>query len=211
MKLIIIDDDHLVTSGLKTIIEMGSQEQADPIQVVGIGHSGLDALDLFRSTPCDLILMDIRMPEMNGLEAGKIILEESPQAKLIYLTTFQEDDYIVEALRIGSKGYLLKTDYPSLIPALQAVHQGQRVFGDEIIAKLPSYLDASSKTPSLEGLSETENQLVYWLAQGLNNKELADQLHFSEGTIRNYLSLILDKLQLRDRTQLVIHYYKHVK
>ncbi|MGX7108124.1 response regulator transcription factor [Facklamia miroungae] len=210
MKLMIVDDDALVTSGLKTIIEMGSKELDDPIKIIAVGHDGQEAINLYNNNEIDIILMDIRMPVMNGLEAGKELLQLDPQVKIIYLTTFQEDEYIIEALRIGSKGYLLKTDYQSLIPAIRAVNNGHRVFGDEIIAKLPQFIDSSPHRSTLDPLTNTENQLVHWLAQGLSNKEIAEKMHFSQGTIRNYLSVILEKLNLRDRTQLVIYYYKHL-
>ncbi|MCR8968611.1 response regulator [Facklamia sp. 7083-14-GEN3] len=210
MKLMIVDDDALVTSGLKTIIEMGSKDLENPIEIIAIGQNGQEAINLYNNQKVDIILMDIRMPIMNGLVAGEAILKSDPFAKIIYLTTFQEDEYIIEALRIGSKGYLLKTDYSSLIPAIQAVHQGHRVFGDEIIDKLPQFIDTSKNDAHFENLTETESQLVHWLAQGLSNKEIADKMHFSQGTIRNYLSAILEKLDLRDRTQLVIYYYKHL-
>lgn len=144
-------------------------------------------------------------------------MDDSPHAQIIYLTTFLEDDYIVDALKYGAKGYLLKTDFKSLIPAIHAVRQGQRVFGDQIIEKIPHLMNntisssESQTIPNHPQLAEKEQQIIYQVAQGLNTKEIAEVLHFSEGTIRNYLSVILEKLQLRDRTQLAIYYYKHMQ
>ena len=155
------------------------------------------------------------MPVMTGIEAGKEILAKDPDARIIYLTTFLQDEYIIDALKYGAKGYLLKTDYESLIPAIEAVMKGQRVFGDEIVAKIPSYLEqdktVKKANPLVAQLSEKERDLIYWVAQGLNNKEIAQEMHFSEGTIRNYLSEILDKLAIRDRTQLAIYYFKNIE
>ena len=212
MRILLIDDDALVTSGIQTIIEKSTQDSDQPIKVCAIGRNGNEALLLYEINQPDIILMDIRMPELDGITAGKQLLERHPDARVIYLTTFLEDEYIVDALRLGAKGYLMKTDFASLIPAFEAVINGQRVFGDEIVAKIPTYLDITQANTSaiLPELSQTEQQLVYWVAEGLNNKEIAEAMHFSEGTIRNYLSTILEKLDLRDRTQLAIHYFKNL-
>ena len=213
MRVLVIDDDALVINGLKTIIEKSTAQRAEPFSVVGTGGDGRIAVDLYRETQPDIVLMDIRMPEMDGIEAGKLILQEYPQARIVYLTTFLEDDYITEALRIGAKGYLLKTDFESIIPAIEAVMNNHQVFGSDIIARIPD-LFLSEEQPELNDfpeLNEKENELIYWVAEGLNTKEIAEKMHFSEGTIRNYLSIILDKLNLRDRTQLAIYYFKHLK
>ena len=127
----------------------------------------------------------------------------------MYLTTFADNEYIVKALRIGAKGYLLKQNFESIIPAIKAVSSGQNVFGDEIVSKLPN-MSWSSK-PSLSGYNLTDRELdiISNVAEGLSNKEIANLLFLSEGTVRNYISTILEKLNLRDRTQLAIFYYKH--
>ncbi|WP_346016435.1 response regulator transcription factor [Ignavigranum ruoffiae] len=213
MKILLVDDDPLVTSGLQTIIEIASREDADPMKIVDIGQNGQEAINLFQQTRPDLILMDIRMPLMNGIEAGEQILKLDNQAKIIFLTTFQEDDYIVKALKIGAQGYLLKTNYQSLVPALRAVQEGQSVFGREIMAKVPDFISREADKADLEQstLNAKEQELLYQVAQGLNNKEIAEVMHFSEGTVRNYISQLLEKLDLRDRTQLAIYYYKQSK
>ena len=140
----------------------------------------------------------------------KIILEKYPEAKILFLTTFSDDEYIVKALHIGAKGYLLKQNFESIIPALLAVDNGQTVFGDEITGKLPTLLNQS--TPSIDldkfDITEKEMEIIRQVAEGLNNKEIAEALFLSEGTVRNYLSTILEKLNLRDRTQLAIFYYR---
>lgn len=209
MRVLIVDDDALVTNGLRTIIELATKTYADPYVVCAAGKNGQEAIQLYQEHNPNVVLMDIRMPEMDGITAGKHIIEADPDAKLIYLTTFLEDDYIVEALKLGAKGYLMKTNYESIVPAIEAVVSGQRVFGDEIVEKIPGYFEKGpNKGIQFAALTEKESELVKWVAEGLNNKEIAEEMHFSEGTIRNYVSVILEKLQLRDRTQLAIYYYK---
>ena len=205
MKVLIIDDDKLVSLSLKTILEADGR-----VDVVGIGKSGNDAITLYEEKHPEILLMDIRMEGMSGLEAGKIILEKYPEAKILFLTTFSDDEYIVKALHIGAKGYLLKQNFESIVPALLAVDNGQTVFGDEITGKLPTLLNQS--TPSIDldkfDITEKEMEIIKQVAEGLNNKEIAEALFLSEGTVRNYLSTILEKLNLRDRTQLAIFYYR---
>lgn len=215
MKILLVDDDLLVTSGIEIILKGKAADLGYDLDIVGIASHGEEAVDLYQQFHPDIVLMDIRMPVMTGIEAGKEILAKDPDARIIYLTTFLQDEYIIDALKYGAKGYLLKTDYESLIPAIEAVMKGQRVFGDEIVAKIPSYLEqdktVKKANPLVAQLSEKERDLIYWVAQGLNNKEIAQEMHFSEGTIRNYLSEILDKLVIRDRTQLAIYYFKNIE
>lgn len=205
MKIIIVDDDRLVCSSLKTITE------ADPdIQVAGIGYSGRDAADLFEDLQPDIVLMDIRMEGMTGLEAGELILGRHPEAKILFLTTFADDEYIIQALKIGSRGYLLKQNFESIVPALKAVNTGQSVFGEDITAKIPLFIKSQKTDPNQYGLTDKELEIIGLIAEGLSNREIAGRLFLSEGTIRNSISVILEKLQLRSRTQLAIFYYKNL-
>lgn len=204
MNIILIDDDKLVCSALKTILE------SDPeFHVPVMGHDGAEAVELYREYRPDLLLMDIRMAGMTGIDAGEAILEQFPDARILYLTTFADNEYIIRALKIGAKGYLLKQNFESIIPSIKAVASGQRVFGDEIVSKLPNM--SWSPSVSLEGydLTEREIEIIRNVAEGLSNKEIASLLFLSEGTVRNYISTVLEKLELRDRTQLAIFYYKH--
>lgn len=206
MRVYIIDDDHLVSLSLKTILEADGQ-----VEIVGIGSSGEDAIRFYEEKKPDVLLMDIRMAAMTGLEAASAILNRDPSAKILLLTTFSDDEYIVKALHIGVKGYILKQDFGSILPALAAVQNGQTVFGNEITTRLPELM----KTPSRDnlsqyGLTERELALIQKVADGKNNREIAEELYLSEGTVRNYLSQILEKLDLRDRTQLAVFYYKQV-
>ncbi len=204
LKVLLIDDDKLVCQALKTILESN-----EGIEVVGVAYDGIDALELFEKFSPDILLMDIRMTKMTGLEAAEIILKKYSNAKILFLTTFAENEYIIKALQIGSKGYLLKQDFESIVPALNAVMAGQSVFGNEITFIIPKIM--SDNTPnSLKNynLNEKEIEIITLVAEGLTNKEIAGRLYLGEGTIRNYISVILDKLGLRDRTQLAIFYYK---
>lgn len=206
MRILIVDDDRLVCSSLKTIFEAQGQT------ITGIGCNGMEAVQLYRETQPDVLLMDIRMEGMNGVDASEEILHSFPDARILFLTTFSDDDYIIRALKLGVKGYILKQNFDSIIPALEAVYMGQNVFNTEIIAKLPDLLKQDTKeTLCSYDLNERELHFIQLVAKGLNNKELAQTLFLSEGTVRNYLSSLLEKLQLRDRTQLAIFYYQNLQ
>lgn len=202
MKLVLIDDDCLVVSALKMILEA----QPD-FEVAADADDGRDALRLYREHRPDVLLMDIRMKEVSGLDAAEQILKEFPDARILLLTTFSDDEYIVKALRSGARGYLLKQDYQNIAPAIRAVCSGQSVFGDEIIARLPGLF---RRKPAFDyaahDIGERELDIIRLIAEGLSNKEIAARLYLSEGTVRNYLSGILDKLNLRDRTQVAVFY-----
>lgn len=205
MRILIVDDDALVCSSLKTILE------AKNIQVDAIGNSGEEAIALYRQYQSDVLLMDIRMEKMNGVEASEAILKEFPQARILFLTTFSDDEYIVKALKLGVKGYILKQNFDSIVSALEAVYANQNVFNTEIIEKLPDLLNNRDTAKEQYDLNDREQQFISLVANGLNNKEIAETLFLSEGTVRNYLSNLLDKLGLRDRTQLTIFFYQHLK
>lgn len=205
MRVLVIDDDKLVCVSLKTILE----SQGD-INVVGTGNSGQEALELFQSLNPDILLMDIRMDGMTGLEAAETILNNDKNAKILFLTTFSDDDYIVKALKIGAKGYIIKQNFECIVPSLKAVYSGQSVFGDDIVSKIPSLINNTSKVDFFSfGITEKELEIITLVADGLSNKEIASNLYLSEGTVRNTITIILQKLSLRDRTQLAIFYYKN--
>lgn len=205
MNILIVDDDSLVSLSLKTILEA-----SETVNVLAIGKNGKEAVELYEKYTPDVLLMDIRMNTMNGLDAAEIILSEYPDAKILFLTTFSDDEYIIKALHIGAKGYILKQNFESLLPALNAVINGQSVFGSEIVDKIPTLLSSSDKFDySSKNITDKEFEIIKLIATGLSNKEIAESLFLSEGTVRNYLSTILDKLELRDRTQLAIFYYQN--
>lgn len=205
MKIVIVDDDYLVTEALKTILEAN-----EDVQVLATGADGREAIKLFEEYRPDVLLMDIRMKNMNGLEALTEILKADPKANVLLLTTFLDDEYIVKALRLGAKGYLLKQDYASILPALRAICSGQTVFGKQIMSKIPDLIRKEKEFDySFYEINDREREIIRLIAEGYSNKEIASELYLSEGTVRNYLSTILDKLQLRDRTQVAVFYYKH--
>ncbi len=215
IKVIVIDDDHLVALSLKTILEASGN-----IDIAATGKDGSEALELYRAYRPDVLVMDIRMKNVTGLEAAGEVLDEFADAKILLLTTFNDDEYIVKALKLGAKGYILKQDFEGIEPAIMAVAGGQTVFGGEVIGKLPSLINMSAEMTasdddvkkaidrelSEKNISEKEIAIIELVAEGYNNKEIAEQLYLSEGTVRNYLSGILEKLELRDRTQLAVYY-----
>lgn len=205
MKVLIVDDDNLVAVSLKTILSSDSE-----IEVTGIGNDGADAIRLYEEQQPDVLLMDIRMSGMSGLDAGSEILSKHNDARILYLTTFNDDEYIIKAISIGAKGYIIKQDFESIIPAVKSVYKGQSVFGNSITEKLPGIIN-KKKTFDYEsfGITPQEKEIIEEIANGLSNKEIADKLCLSEGTVRNYLSNILRKLDLRDRTNLAIFYYQN--
>jgi DNA-binding NarL/FixJ family response regulator len=205
MRVVVVDDDKLVCISLKTILEADVD-----ISVVGTGNNGKDAIELYDSLKPDILLIDIRMETMTGLEAGESILNTDKNAKILFLTTFSDKEYIIKALKIGAKGYIIKQNFECIVPSLKAVYMGQSVFGDDIVSKIPSLINNNSKADfSSFGITEKELDIITIVAEGLSNKEIATRLYLSEGTVRNSLTPILEKLKLRDRTQLAIFYYKN--
>ena len=208
-KILLIDDDELITMSLEMIINA-----EEGFSVIGKGNSGREGVKLYDELQPDLLLMDIRMADMNGLEAAEEILSKHKDAIILFLTTFSDDEYIVKALKLGVRGYLLKQDYKSLPAALHAAMDGQSVFGGAIVDKLPALMNSATEEDSgfdyqSKDISEKEYEVIQLVAEGFSNKEIAQKLFLSEGTVRNYLSTILEKLELRDRTQLAIFYLKN--
>lgn len=205
MKIVIVDDDDIVVMSLKMITETAG------IEVVATGKSGEDAERLYKEYRPDILLSDIRMEGKDGINAAADILLEYPDAKILFLTTFADDEYLMNALKYGVKGYILKQDFEGIVPALHAVYSGQSVFGGNIVNKIPNINESASSEFKFDnkGITSKEHEIIKLVADGLSNKEIAQTLFLSEGTVRNYLSSILEKLDLRDRTQLVVYYYKN--
>lgn len=163
MKIIIVDDDRIVCQALSTILSLEGD-----IQVLALGQDAGDALRLYQEHRPDIALLDIRMGEKSGLDAAQQILALDGEARILFLTTFSDEEYILKALSIGAKGYLLKQDYEQIAPALRAVMGGQSVFGDQVVQQLPQLLKASSRK-RMEGLSPREADILRLVAKGQSN------------------------------------------
>ena len=263
IRTVVVDDDPFVRMSLQTILDA-----QDDIEICALGGSGEEAVDLYERERPDVLLMDIQMPGMGGLDAAELILGTHDDARIVFLTTFSDDEYIVRALRIGAKGYLVKQEVATIAPALRAVVAGQNVLGTEVLDRMDALMragtmpssapatpsaapslrlspeasralragggfrreekeglhgagnrradlqgDAMTGTPasgqaSSQELTERERAIVELVAEGLDNKEIAARLYLSEGTVRNHISAILQKLDLKNRTQLVVRYYR---
>ena len=205
MRVVVVDDDKLVAISLKTILEASGQ-----VTVEALGGDGEEAISLYEQFRPEVLLMDIRMQKMTGLEAAERILQKDPEARILFLTTFSDDEYIMKSLQIGARGYILKQDFEGIVPALQAVYGGQSVFDGKVVERIPALTSVKEAFDfSKADISEKEQEIITLVAEGLSNREIADKIYLSEGTVRNYISVVLEKLNLRDRTQLAVFYYKN--
>ena len=202
IKVLIVDNDPMVTESLALIVEKSGHN------VVGVGNNGQEGINLYKTNKPDVVLMDIQMENKNGIDAVKEIMAFNSSAKILILTTFKDEEYIADALKSGAKGYILKQNVDSLIPSLEAVFAGNSVFDSEITVKINNNGLGEFND---DKLNDREILITGLIAEGLNNKEIADKLYLSEGTLRNYISEILNKLQLRNRTEIAIYYYKKLK
>ena len=209
MRLLIVDDDPLAALSLQTILS------AKGFDVIATGHSGEEAIDLYDQLQPDLLLMDIRMDGINGLEAARRILSRHSDAKILFLTTFSDDGYIKEAISLGAMGYILKQNYENLPETLRLAASGQVIYGEGVAQKLPGLLAEQMRqgkqSAQADMLTRREAEIMALVADGKSNKEIASLLYLSEGRVRNAVSDILLKLSLRDRTQLAVYYHTHVK
>ena len=206
MRLVVVDDDQIVAISLKTILEADEE-----IDVVACGNDGEDAIMLYEREKPDILLMDIQMKNVSGLSAAEEIMKKDSDAKILLLTTFSDDEYIVKALDIGVKGYILKQDFDGIVPAVKAVFRGQSVFGGEIVSKIPVLSSTKSEFDfAAYDIGQKEQEVMAQVALGKSNREIAETLFLSEGTVRNYISSVLEKLTLRDRTQLAVFYLNKV-
>ncbi|HOB35643.1 MAG TPA: response regulator transcription factor [Bacillota bacterium] len=206
MRVLIVDDDALIRDSLKMILEM-----EEDFQVVGLAANGEEALELCRKELPDLVLMDIRMPVMDGVVGTRRIKALYPQVRVVILTTFRDEEYIKEALKNGAEGYILKSQpADSIVESLRAVGKGNIVLERDVASSLSAMLRDGGKTQCARyALTEREMEVLSLVGQGLSNREIAEKLFLSEGTVRNYVTALLEKLGLRDRTQLAIFYVRH--
>lgn len=208
--ILLVEDQEIVRRGLKTLLETKPD-----LRVVGEAANGQQAVDWVihmsqAGNPPDVVLMDIRMPIMDGVTATQHICQQFPGTKILILTTFDDAKYIAEALRFGAKGYLLK-DTPSeeLAEAIRSIHRGYTQFGPGILEKMIAHVpnndpSAEDLPPGFTELTVRERDVLKMIAKGASNREIAQALFLSEGTVRNHISHILTRLNLRDRTQAAI-------
>ena len=201
--MIICDDQEVVCQGLKAILGT-----ADTLEVIGVSNNGLEALELLENKSADVVLMDLKMPVMNGIHATKEIKEKYPQVKVLVLTTYDADAWLFDAIRNGADGYLLKdTSREMLIQSIEEIVEGKTPVDSKVAGKLFSQLSRHALPGDStigKDLVEREREILKLISQGMTNAEIAHSLFLSEGTIRNYVSAILEKLGVEDRTQAAV-------
>jgi len=212
IKVLLVDDQDILVEGLKLILGM-----EEDIEIWGTAGNGKKAYESCKWNRPDVVLMDIQMPEVNGVEATELIKRDFPEVKIIVLTTFNDDQYIYDALKNGASGYLLKDTPPSEIAkAVRTVYNGGALIQSEVAVKVIDKFSQLAKEtvdknidPRVYLLTEREIEVCRLIAEGKNNKEIADQLFLSKGTVKNHITRILIKLDLRDRTQLAVYTIKN--
>ncbi|GAA0725103.1 response regulator transcription factor [Clostridium malenominatum] len=215
IKIMIVDDQRLMREGLKTILDL-----EEDLTVVQLGENGRDALDKIPSVQPDVLLMDIRMPIMDGVECTRIIKQQYPDIKVLILTTFDDDELIIDALKNGAVGYILK-DFSSekLVVAIKDVYNGNFIMQPEIAAKVISRISGKAKESVCYNtdaglninldLTDREKDVLKLVGKGMANKEIANKLYISEGTVKNYISNLYSKLEIDDRSKLTIYAIKN--
>lgn len=212
IKILLADDQDILTEGLKLIL--GAEED---IEIAGIASNGKKTYDLCRLRHPDVVLMDIQMPEVNGVEATAMIKKDFPQIKIIVLTTFNDDEYIYDALKNGASGYLLKDTSPTeILRAVRTVYNGGALIQSEVAVKvIDQFSRLANETadkhidPRAKLLTDRETEICRLIAEGKNNQEIGEELFLSTGTVKNHISRVLIKLDLRDRTQLAVFTIKN--
>ena len=202
VKIIICDDDSLIRESLKILLPMKGD-----IEIVGEASNGEEAINLCKKYKVDVALIDIRMPVLNGVEAVKKINEET-NTKCLILTTFDEEDYINEALEYGAKGYILKNNSPEqIVNSIVSVYNNTIVMNENILNKIHSNNTDQPKFTKFD-FTDREKEIIKAVSEGLSNKEISKKLFISEGTVRNYITNILDKTELEHRTAIAVNYLK---
>lgn len=205
MKLLIVDDEKLIREGLKIILST-----YDDIEVVGLASNGYEALEFCKENEVDVVLMDVRMDKCNGVQGTKLLKEYFHDIRVLILTTFEDNEYIHEALGYGASGYLLKDSSHDLIyNGIKSAYSGNIVVNPKIASKMLEGINKRSFDENSFLLQEREVRIIEEIAKGYSNKEIAEKLYLSEGTIKNNITNILSKLQLRDRTQIAIFAFKN--
>lgn len=208
MKILLCDDQAVIRDGLEMLLTLEKD-----LQVVASASDGAEAIELAAQKQPDLILMDLKMPGVNGIEATRDIRARFPHIKILVLTTYDDDEWVFDAIRAGASGYLLKdTPRQKIIEAIRGTMDGKSFVDPAVAGKLMSQLASNQKQPAsvlAEKLTERELDVLRLLAKGFNNSDIAGQLHLSEGTVRNHVSAILEKLRVSDRTQAAVIAIRH--
>ncbi|MDJ0589226.1 MAG: response regulator transcription factor [Pleurocapsa sp. MO_226.B13] len=207
IRLLLVDDQELVCQGLRAMLNLESD-----LEVVGVANNGQAAIEQVETLQPDVVLMDIRMPIMDGREATRIICQKFPKTKVLVVSTFDEDDYIAQAIKAGAKGYLLK-DMPveELAQAIRLVYRGYSQMGPGLMEKmLDGILDSCATEtepdkPELAELTPREVEVLNLIGTGCTNREIAKQLYITEGTVKTHVTHILNRLNLRNRSQIAIY------
>ncbi len=217
IRVLIVDDHAVVRQGLRTFLELQDEATSLPITVVGEASNGSQAVDQAKLLQPDVVLLDLVMPEMDGVEATSRIIEKSPHSRVIILTSFGEEDKVIPAIQAGAQGYLLKDIAPNdLVQAVREAYRGQVQLHPDIAKKLMSAIAAQgapsasqARESAAADLTERELDVLRLIAGGMSNNEIAEKLVISEKTVKTHVSNILSKLHLDDRTQAAIYALKH--
>jgi DNA-binding NarL/FixJ family response regulator len=203
IRILVVDDHTLFREGVNAIFST-----VPDVRVVGEASNGVEAVSLANSIQPDVILMDIQMPQLNGIEATRRILHTSPKIGIIVLTMYEDDDSVFSAMRAGARGYILKgADQEELLRAVRAVASGEALFGPAIATRMMTYFSSAKINSAIEAfpeLTEREREVLDLIANGSNNNQIANQLSISPKTVRNHVSNIFNKLQVADRAQAII-------
>lgn len=208
IRVLICDDQEMVCQGLQAMLST-----AEDIEVVGVTYNGLQAVEILPRARPDVVLMDLKMPVMNGIEATRKIRESFAQVRVLVLTTFDADEWVLEAIRAGASGYLLKdTPRDALLEAIRGTAAGESYIDPSVAGTVLA--QASRVQPRADPgyaarLSPREMEVLRLLARGMSNAEIAAQLYLSEGTVRNYVSVVMSKLEVTDRTQAAVLALRH--
>lgn len=208
MKILLCDDQAVIRDGLEMLLNLEKD-----MQVIGSASDGAEAIELAAQKQPDLILMDLKMPGTNGIEATREIRARFPQIKILVLTTYDDDEWVFDAIRAGASGYLLKdTPRQKIVEAIRGTMDGKSFLDPAVAGKLMNQVASNQTQPAsvlAERLTERELDVLRLIAKGFNNSDIASQLHLSEGTVRNHVSAILEKLGVSDRTQAAVIAIQH--
>jgi DNA-binding NarL/FixJ family response regulator len=208
MKILLCDDQAVIRDGLEMLLNLEKD-----FQVIGAAQDGAEAVELAAQKQPDLILMDLKMPIMNGIEATREIHAKFPNIKILVLTTYDDDEWVFDAIRAGASGYLLKdTPRQKIVEAIRGTVEGKSFVDPAVAGKMLNQVASKQTQPTsilTDKLTERELDVLRLIAKGINNSEIANQLHLSEGTVRNHVSAILEKLGVSDRTQAAVIAIQH--